>query len=177
MKTMTKLISVHSAEQISEVTYLAREIWREHYVPIIGQKQVDYMLGKFQSEKAITEQLGHGYEYYIATRDCKNMGYMAILPNMSEATLMISKIYVKKSARGRGIGQKMLAFAEDLCRQRDIKTIWLTVNKNNSHSIQWYSGMGFANVGPTLQEIGGGFVMDDYRMEKAVGQPGVPGAA
>jgi ribosomal protein S18 acetylase RimI-like enzyme len=63
----------------------------------------------------------------------------------------------------------MLEFVEDLCRQRKIKKIWLTVNKNNSHSIKWYSRMGFTNTGPLLQDIGGGFVMNDYRMEKTIG--------
>jgi len=48
--------------------------------------------------------------------------------------------------------------------------MWLTVNKNNSHSIAWYSRMGFTNAGPILQDIGGGFVMDDFRMEKSIGQ-------
>jgi hypothetical protein len=28
--------------------------------------------------------------------------------------------------------------------------------------------MGFRNVGSTIAEIGGGFVMDDFRMEKTI---------
>ena len=166
--TKTNLVRVCSDEHISEVARLAREIWQEHYVSIIGRKQVEYMLEKFQSEQAIREQLAGGYEYYIAAHDGRNEGYMAVMPNIREATLMMSKIYVRKSARGCGIGRKMLAFAEDLCRRRSIKAICLTVNKNNSHSIQWYSRMGFVNTGPTIQDIGAGFVMDDYRMEKII---------
>jgi len=42
---------------------LAREIWTDHYVPIIGQAQVDYMLDTFQREEAIAAQLAGGYEY------------------------------------------------------------------------------------------------------------------
>ncbi len=38
---MTSFQAVHSEEQIIEVVRLAREIWQEHYVPIIGQKQVE----------------------------------------------------------------------------------------------------------------------------------------
>jgi ribosomal protein S18 acetylase RimI-like enzyme len=166
---MIDLIKVCSEAQIADVAHLAREIWCEHYVPIIGQEQVDYMLGKFQSERAITEQIAEAYEYYIVTHHEKSVGYMAVVPKMSEASLMLSKIYVKKSARGLGLGRKMLEFVEDLCRQRKIKKIWLTVNKNNSHSIRWYSRMGFTNTGPLLQDIGGGFVMNDYRMEKTIG--------
>lgn len=163
---MTDLRPVHTEEQIADVARLAREIWEEHYVPIIGQAQVDYMLDKFQNERAISEQLAHAYEYYVIVSDGENAGYVAVVPHPGKATLMISKIYVKQAARSRGLGKEMLAFVEDLCRQRGIGKVWLTVNKNNEHSIAWYSRMGFTNAGPIVQDIGGGFVMDDFRMEK-----------
>ena len=167
---MIDLIKVSSEAQIADVAQLAREIWCEHYVPIIGQEQVDYMLGKFQSERAIAEQITEAYEYYIIAHHGKSVGYMAALSNMEEASLMLSKIYVKKSARGRGFGQKMLGFIDNLCRHRAIKKIWLTVNKNNLHAISWYSRMGFINTASLIQEIGEEFVMDDFRMEKTIGQ-------
>jgi len=161
---------VRFAAQIADVVHLAREIWQEHYGPIIGREQVDYMLGKFQSEQAVTDQLAESYEYYIVVQDKKSLGYMAVIPQKGEASLMLSKIYVKKEARGQGCGGKMLAFAEDLCRRRHIQKIWLTVNKNNRHSIAWYTRMGFTKTASLVQDIGEGFVMDDYRMEKAIGQ-------
>ncbi len=160
---------VISNDQIAETARLARDIWQEHYVSIIGQEQVDYMLEKFQSEQAIAEQIAEGYEYYIILHNGKSAGYLAVVQNLRESTLLIGKIYVKKSERGKGLGKEMLVFTEDICRKRGLKTIWLTVNKNNKRSIAWYSQMGFINAGPTLQDIGGGFVMDDFRMEKTIG--------
>lgn len=167
---MTGLASVRTREQISDVVNLAREIWTEHYVPIIGQEQVEYMLGKFQSASAIGAQLGDGYEYYTVSHDGELVGYMAIVPDEDSGNAMLSKIYVRKSARGHGFGHAMLEFAEDLCRERGLRALWLTVNKNNSHSLAWYLRAGFKNAGSTVQDIGGGFVMDDYRMEKTVDQ-------
>lgn len=167
---------VRSAAQIADVARLAREIWREHYVPIIGREQVDYMLGQFQSEQAVADQIAEAYEYYIVAQDKKSVGYMAVVPKKSEASLMLSKIYVKREARGQGFGWKMLAFVEDLCRRRRIKKIWLTVNKNNRRSISWYARMGFTKAASLVQDIGEGFVMDDYRMEKTIGRPVRPPA-
>lgn len=163
------MIDVQSEKQVTEVARLAREIWQEHYLHIIGQEQIDYMLEKFQSERAIAQQLTDAYKYFIAVHNDESAGYLAIVPDLNKGTLLISKIYVKKSARSYGLGQKMLAFAENLCRQRNIYKIWLTVNKNNRHSIEWYSRMGFRNTGSTIQDIGDGFVMDDFRMEKVIG--------
>jgi hypothetical protein len=45
--------------------------------------------------------------------------------------------------------------------------MWLTVNKQNP-TLDWYRRRGFVCTGSLVQEIGGGFVMDDYRMEKHV---------
>jgi len=166
---MIRFIEVHSKQQIADIATLAQEIWQEHYVPIVGQGQVDYMLEKFQCERAITKQLSEGYEYYSVTYDGCNAGYMAVVLNVSDPSLIISKIYVRKSDRGCGLGKQMLEFVEELCRQLRIKKIWLTVNKDNRHSIEWYSQMGFINNGPIIQDIGGGFVMDDFKMEKSIG--------
>lgn len=161
---MTHFSRVQTREQIVDVVNLAREIWMEHYVPIIGREQVDYMLARFQSEEAIATQLADGYEYYTLWHNNRSVGYLAIVQEAD--LLMISKIYVLRSGRGHGFGRSMMVFAEDLCRQRRISTMRLTVNKKNSHSIDWYMRMGFKNAGPTIQDIGFGFVMDDYLMEK-----------
>ncbi len=167
---MTSFLAVQSEEQITTIVRLAREIWQEHYEPIIGRKQVDYMLGKFQSGKALVEQLGESYEYYIVVHHGQSVGYVAIVPDKSEPALMISKLYVRKSERGHGLGKKTLRFVENLGQKRGITRIWLTVNKNNTHSIAWYSRMGFRNAGSIIQDIGSGFIMDDFRLEKTIGQ-------
>ena len=66
---MIEITNVRSSEQIGTVARLADTIWREHYVPIIGGAQVDYMLKRFQSIQAITEQVEHGHNYLLATLD------------------------------------------------------------------------------------------------------------
>ena len=45
-------VPVETPEQISELCSLAAEIWRQHFTPIIGADQVEYMLEKFQSPAA-----------------------------------------------------------------------------------------------------------------------------
>lgn len=159
---------VESREEVAVVARLAQEIWREHYEPIIGSAQVEYMLAKFQSEAAVTEQLGELYEYYLVVHRGEYVGYLAVVPDAVARTLFLSKLYVRKSNRGGGLGRDALQFVEGLCRERGINRIWLTVNRHNARSVAWYARMGFRNAGPTVQDIGNGFVMDDFRMEKEV---------
>lgn len=163
---MIEFTPIHTDSQIAETASLARDIWQDHYTPIIGAEQVSYMLATFQSEQAIRKQIEDGYEYYLITCDQQKTGYVAVIPDANSSTLMISKIYVLKSERGKGIGKKTLEFVESLAVERQLDTLWLTVNKNNSRSIAWYEQMGFTNSGSLVQDIGEGFVMDDFRMEK-----------
>ena len=159
---------VGSSDQIADVARLAREIWVDHYVSIVGRDQVEYMLRKFQSEPAIAAQLSEGYAYFLVSRAGQYEGYVAVVPDERDASLLVSKLYVRRSTRGQGVGKAILNFVEEFCRERRIQRMWLTVNKNNLATIAWYLRMGFRNAGPVVQDIGGGFVMDDFKMVKEV---------
>ena len=67
---MTEFVKVDSNDKIKQLAGLAKEIWNEHYIKILSQEQIDYMLEKFQSENAIKEQISNdGYNYYFINSD------------------------------------------------------------------------------------------------------------
>lgn len=81
--------------------------------------------------------------------------------------MFVSKLYVHREARGQGTGRACLTFIERLARRKGLGLLWLTVNKANP-AVRAYEKAGFRIARPLVTDIGGGFVMDDYRMEKAV---------
>ena len=141
---------------------LANTIWREHYIPIIGKPQVDYMLEHFQSQKAISEQIRDGVEYFLLEWDDQAVGYYAYEPRGSDCFL--SKIYVMKDFRGKGLGKAAMQHLRNRAELAGCERITLTVNKDNSDSIAAYKRMGFRQGKPSIKDIGGGFIMDDYLM-------------
>ena len=159
---------VESPDEIRAVAALAREIWNQHFVPIIGQAQVDYMLQTIQSVEAITEQMEKGYEYWLLHVDDEDAGYFALIPDAAAGSAMLSKFYLLESRRGCGHGTAMLAFIEKRCRELGMRDLWLTVNRHNAEPIAVYKHMGFKVTGTIVKDIGEGFVMDDYRMAKPV---------
>ncbi len=159
---------VNGLKEATVVAELAKEIWQQHFTPIIGASQVSYMLEKFQSPTAIAAQMSSAADYYLANLSGKQVGYLALIPQVSEGRMMISKIYVKKEARGTGIGRRLLQFTEVKCRRRHLDFIWLTVNRRNDGAIKWYRRNGFSVTDEVKKEIGGGFFMDDYIMTKAL---------
>ncbi len=162
-----KLEKVTEEEQVKQIAKLAKEIWQEHYVAIIGQEQVDYMIERFQSEAAITDQTQNaGYEYFLLKSLGGDVGYISF--HKEEKALFLSKIYIAKRFRGRGYARKVFQMLEDICRRDGLNKIWLTVNRNNNNSINTYESLGFEKSGTQIADIGGGFVMDDYIMEKMI---------
>ena len=162
------MLAVLTPAGIDAVVVLARDIWNQHYVPIIGQAQTDYMLAKFQSMSAIARQIADGYQYYIARDQGVEAGYFAVVPNGAEHRMLLSKIYVKLERRGAGIGRAMMIFVEALCGEMGIRELWLTVNRHNTGSIAFYQHMGFTVTESVVQDIGNGFVLDDYKMAKTL---------
>jgi ribosomal protein S18 acetylase RimI-like enzyme len=162
-------VPVRSAEQLDAVAALAREIWYEYYVSLIGQAQVDYMVAKFQSAEAMAAQIREGYEYFLVRREgdpegTTPIGYCAIQEQPGRR-MFLSKFYLHHAVRGSGTGRRCMEFIEGLAREREVGLLWLTVNKGNP-AVQAYQRLGFRIVADLVMDIGGGFVMDDYRMEK-----------
>jgi diamine N-acetyltransferase len=164
---------VQSAGELAAVAALAQEIWREYYVPLIGAAQVEYMVTNFQSAAAMREQVARGDEYFMITREPtagtpiggELLGYLAIRVDAREQSLFISKLYLRRAARGSGSGRGALQFIEEIARARAVQLLWLTVNKRNP-AVHAYEKCGFAIAASICMDIGAGFVMDDFRMEK-----------
>lgn len=165
MRVITPVTENHDIELVAD---LANEIWNEHFPAIIGQTQVDYMLSTLQSTIAITAQLKSGQEYYLLYQEADPVGYLSLVADIDRQKLMISKIYVKRAKRGSGSGQHLLDFVKQQCSDRGLGLIWLTVNRHNLKTIDWYKRRGFVVTDEVNKDIGGGFFMDDLIMELAL---------
>jgi GNAT superfamily N-acetyltransferase len=160
-----ELVPVTRASQVAEVARMARIVWNEYYVQLIGQAQVDYMVARFQTAEAMQAQIDSGYEYFQIQQGGASIGYAAIRYDASDARLFISKLYLLAAHRKSGAGRKTLALIEQIAHGRGATHLWLTVNKGNP-SVRAYERLGFAIAEAIVMDIGGGYVMDDYRMEK-----------
>lgn len=164
---MTKFKPATTHSDFELISKLAKDIWTEHYTPIIGIDQVNYMLEKFQSENAVKNQvLNDEYKYFIISNMEFPIGYLSI--KKEDSSLFLSKIYIAKTSRGQGIGKTSMNFIEEQATLLNCEKIYLTVNKHNSNSIKAYQKIGFKKIKELVMDIGNGYVMDDYKMEKSL---------
>lgn len=153
-------------EEINKLADIADSIWHEYFVCIISKEQIDYMVDKFQSAPAIKEQIEKkGYEYYFLEEKGTILGYTGVCEEKETNKLFLSKLYLKKENRGKGYASLALDQLKQLCRERRLDAIWLTVNRFNEHTIAVYKAKGFEIVRTQAADIGNGFIMDDYIME------------
>lgn len=152
-------LSVEDDAGINELSEMATAIVREHFDPLIGKEQNDYMLAMFQTENAIKEQLKNGYKYFFVREDNRNLGFVAFYPKKD--IMYLSKFYLYKSERGHGYARCMMEFVIKNAKQLNLKGIELNVNKNNSACCA-YERLGFKILRSEKNSIGNGFYMDDY---------------
>lgn len=156
-----------TAETIPLVAELGREIWLAHYVPIVGREQVEYMTRQRFSDGYLRAYLNAANRWLdlLWLKD-QAVGYCsyAVLENGLE--MKLEQLYLRHDHHGRGLGGLMMAHIEEKARALGCRTLILTVNKQNQSSINVYRRSGFTVREEAVFDIGNGFVMDDYVMEK-----------
>lgn len=162
METIT-MICVDTKEKIEQVAKLAHEIWHEHFTAIIGTEQVDYMLEKFLSPKALEQQLKDGYEYFLISYQNQLVGFSGIREENN--SIFLSKLYLRKECRGKGMSSYVMKKYVERCEEKHLDKIWLTCNRFNKNTLDIYEHFGFQKVRTQAADIGNGFVMDDYILE------------
>ena len=170
---MNPRIELHpmTRADIPQVIELAGRIWREHYPPIVGAAQVEYMLRNRYTEANLLADVGAGDRWFdVLNVDGESAGFLRCAIE-APGELRLREIYLEARWRGRGLGRRLLEHAEALARAAGCRRIFLTVNKRNAVAIRAYERFGFTIRDSLIIDIGGGFVMDDYRMVKELAAP------
>ena len=156
---------LNNTEEITKMSSLAKSIVKEHYDPIIGPEQNDYMIDMFQSEKGIRQQLERGDRYFFLNDDIQDIGFIAIYPRGD--AMYLNKFYILKEERGKGYASSVIAFISEEAKKLGLFAIELNVNKyNDSRFI--YEKLGFKNIRSEKNDIGSGFYMDDFVYRLAI---------
>lgn len=153
------------------VRTLADQIWRACYREMLSAEQIDYMLAWMYSEEAIRRDLREGVRYEIISRAGEPVGYVAFGPHGDGAEWKLHKLYVLPEHHGAGIGQRAI---EHVCTEvagKGARRLSLNVNKQNHRALRAYERAGFRIAESVVNDIGGGFVMDDYILVRDLPHP------
>ena len=158
------------AQDVERLVALAREIWYAHYPAIIGTAQIEYMLGQRYEPALVRAELRREGLWWSKLMVGGEMaGFASYFLTGEAGEMKIDKLYVHPLHQRRGHGGRLIAHIEGVARLRACDRLVLAVNKGNRSAIAAYLKRGFRIAAASVKDIGGGFVMDDYIMVKAIG--------
>ena len=98
---MTLTIETAQSLQFPEIADLAKKIWNQHYLGIISQPQIDYMLAQYYNLEALQKDVDSGSTFITATLNKELIGFAAFR-SLTEDTLKLEKLYLCKHHHGQG---------------------------------------------------------------------------
>jgi len=155
--------------EVGLVRAMANRIWPLAYDGIIPASQIDYMLDRMYSEETLSDEIGvKNVSYHWIVVAGEKVGFLAAGPVVNGGVCPLHKFYLLPEAQGRGIGSAALAAYILLATSAGAGALGLRVNRHNARAIALYRKAGFAIFQEDCLEIGAGFVMDDYVMQRAI---------
>lgn len=150
---------------------LADRIWHAAYADMLSVEQRRYMLAWMYAPHKLAAEIGRGVSYQIAEDSGDPVGYLAWELLEDGVTTHLHKLYLLPERHGRGWGQAMMDQVIEAAAASGARFVVLRVNRGNARALRAYERAGFETVDTVVTDIGGGFVMDDFVLRRAINGP------
>lgn len=167
-ESVTTRIRRIAANEVPTVQKLAHRIWPQCYQSIISEAQIEYMLSIWYQPNVMAREMElRGVWYALIEAEAHGaVGYISFEHYQDTDICFINKLYLLPEMHGRGLGAAALLWSGERALEMGCRRLQLRVNKANLTAIRSYQRAGFSFLDDVCTDIGSGFVMDDYRMEK-----------
>lgn len=162
--TETMIIRKAYPADIPLIRDMAYKIWPQTYGSILSKEQLDYMLNLLYGEKALHEQIEGNIEFIIAYDGVHPVGF-ASFGSTEPTVYKLHKIYVLPSQQGKGTGRFIIDQLIKAMKAKGAVSLQLNVNRYNNAK-NFYEKLGFVVIKEEDIDIGNGYYMNDYVMEK-----------
>ncbi len=153
-----------TVEDIELIRTLCFKVWPQTYSKIISKEQIDYMLEMMYSETSLKQQIKEGCNFLIISDDVKPVGY-ASYQHTGNGNYKLHKIYILPETQGKNAGRFLLDYIiQDITKKNGV-ALQLQVNRFNKAK-DFYERLGFKVIKEANFDIGNGYFMNDYIMEK-----------
>lgn len=162
-------IRIATTKDIPLIRLLAEQVFPETYKNIITPEQCRYMMDMMYSEESLRRQMTEeGHIYQLLSVDGEAAGYVSVQPIESDL-YELQKIYVLPRFQGRHLGRTLFDAAVALVKKLHPEPcrIFLHVNRYNKAKT-FYEHLGLKVTKQGDYDIGHGYFMNDYIMEKEI---------
>ena len=156
--------------EIPVIQKLARKIWTEWYLgSVMDEGQLNYMLDLMYNAEKIESDLQNGIKYIVIIDGQIIKGFAAYQCNLGEekTSSKLHKLYVLTNEHKKGYGSRLFDYVEMRARESGSASLFLHVNRSNK-TIDFYKYKGMEIIKSEDNDIGNGYFMYDYVMEKKI---------
>ncbi|MES1219739.1 MAG: GNAT family N-acetyltransferase [Bacteroidota bacterium] len=164
MTQLLPIIKHASVSDISLIRELTFRVWPQTYASIISKEQIDFMLQMMYSEASLEKQMNEGAEFIIIYDNEEPVGF-ASYGEINPGIYKLHKLYVLASQQGKGTGRFMLDYIIKQAKEKKASALQLQVNRYNKAK-DFYNKLGFTVIEEADFDIGNGYFMNDFVMEK-----------
>ena len=151
-------------DDLSDLAALSRGIWTDSFSEFLPPEQVEYMKAQYHTEDSLRDLMKRkGQRYYYIISGTAIAGYFVLSPHGDSLAIAI---FITREFRGKGLGKQALKRIYKMCKEEGYRKVLVAVNKNNAPAVKAFTRSGLKIVGTRVTDVGGGFVMSDYLMEK-----------
>lgn len=155
-------------EDIPTISQIASITWAVAYKDILSDEQREYMLKMMYSFESLQQQMNNSQTFLVAVYNEEIVGFLSFeVGYNNQNVLKIHKYYVLPTMQGNGVGSALLKYVETIATSQNIEIITLNVNRYNK-TINHYLSKGFEISKSEDIEIGNGYLMEDFVMEKKI---------
>jgi len=154
-------------DDVFAIASLARTTWLDAYAEIISPEQIDYMLAQRYGHARLRADIEDPQKWLHQAHVGGILAGFAAC-EIYKGEFKIDKLYIHPAMQRKGVGAALIEHAAAIAREQGFAAMILAVNKQNEQAIHAYTQYGFRVRDKTVTDIGGGFVMDDYVMEKTL---------
>lgn len=163
---MIKIIPAGTAD-FEVIQQIALRVWPVTYGEILSNDQMEYMLDAFYSIATLTDNYNKGCHFVLVKEQDTVLGFAGFEHFSFDQKTKIHKLYLLPESQGKGIGKLLVDYIGSKAAEKNFGALVLNVNRFNK-ALGFYEKLGFAIVEEVDIEIGNGYLMEDFVMERLV---------
>ncbi len=146
---------------------ISHHTWPETYGQTLSAAQIQYMLGLFYSDAGLAAAVADGQKFILLLEDDVPKGFASMQHQFQDDATKINKLYVVPECQGKGFGKSLMVKIAEIATMENSKRLVLNVNRFNKAK-EFYQRLGFNVIGSEDIDIGNGYLMEDFVMERRI---------
>ena len=163
-RTIFRKATLDDIETIQQIVAIT---WPVTYGTIVSPEQLNYMIALLYSHDAMKKQMESLQQFIMLEENGEAIAFASYSLTDQPNIYKLNKLYALPSQQGKGTGKNFIHYILNEITALGATALQLNVNRFNKAK-NFYEHLGFVIIKEEDVDIGNGFFMNDYVMERKI---------